>query len=188
MAMPVQEHIQFHKKVERIEGTTLHFEDGQSQNFDKIILATEGPEAMRLLGRSESVPSRKETSFYFRFPKEQKFSKEIHLNGMGSGLVSNVAFLSEVQPSYAKKDELVIVNVVGQLTDDVDSVKSELKGWFADKVEEWTYLKHYHIRHAQPDTYPYELSTENVQVIGDFTQTPSLQGCLYSGIQAVNQL
>ena len=67
------------------------------------------------------------------------------------------------------------------------AVRSQLRGWWGDQVDEWRHLRTNTIAHAQPDHRPpfdpkRSVSLgEGMFVCGDHRDTPSIQGALHSG-------
>jgi phytoene dehydrogenase-like protein len=116
------------------------------------------------------------------------------LNGTGRGLVNNVCVPSNVAPLYAPKGQaLVSVSVIGSpQTDDetlIAATRKEMTAWFGAEVQEWRYLRTYHIEHALPDQTPPALTppvrpvrlTDSFFIAGDHRDTASIQGALVSG-------
>lgn len=130
------------------------------------------------------------TTYYYslkRFPFEKPI---LFLNGEGTGPINHIAPLSLVNPNYSPDDhELISVNVIGNSVPESE-VRDHLKYIFGSQVESWSYLKTYEVKQALPDVSLFDKfsNDSNHQIIGDFMQSPSLQGALKSGQFAANAI
>ena len=159
-----------------------------------VVLATEGPEVERLLGRSDSNDSVSETCLYFstkHLPIKDPF---LVINGDGKGPINNVAFPSMVSPAYAPEGRhLVSVVVLGLPPGDAAGielpVRAQLAAWFGPAVRQWRYLKTYRIRHALPNQLPPTIDPTvtkaavepGVYVCGEYMSLPGIQWAMLSG-------
>lgn len=176
-------------------GITL--ESGEQIRAGAVVVATEGPEAARLLTGLPAPPGKGVTCLYFAAPAPPVDEPIIVLNGEPTGLVNNLAVMSEVAPTYSPDDTVLIsVSVCGIPAADDDALAAAVTGemvrWFGEAVNEWRHLRTYRIPHAQPAQPPGSLepwqrsaSTESgVFVCGDHRQTASLDGAIGSGRRA----
>lgn len=129
--------------------------------------------------------------------------------GGGGGPVNNVCFPSSVQASYAPPGKaLASVTVVGfaeGVSDEelVAQTKAQLGVWFQDPevVKDWTFLRSYRIRHAQPGQAPpgagepprtaFEKGPEvrpGLLCCGDHMGTATLNGAMDSGRRAAESI
>ena len=128
---------------------------------------------------------------YFSAPASPLGEPTLALNGTGTGLVNNVAVLSDVAPSYAPAGQsLVSVSVLGAPeVDDAElttCVTGELRRWFGTAVEGWRWLRTYRVPRALPIRMPLERPRPKairpgVWVAGDFLGSASIQGAMESG-------
>lgn len=172
-----------------------------------VVIAAEGPEAARLLGKklpgSPSVekPPRSTTCLYFSADSCPVSEPILLLNGTKSGIVNNMFFPTTVAPSYAPAGKtLVSVTLIGQYEKVSDSeleetVRAELRPWFGAKVvDSWQHLRTYRIPLAQPhQAPPTALQKEprveqGVYVCGDHRYSSTFDGALVSGRRAVQEL
>lgn len=180
--------------------------DGRSIVAKKaVVVATEGPEARRLLGEKlQASPSKSEDGvgtccLYFAAPAPPSPDNVLYLNGTGAGLVNNACFPSTVSPSYAPAGQtLVSASVIGtrpDLTDDAlaAAVTSELSEWFgAGQVSQWRHLRTYRIPFAQPNQAPPTDFSRSVAlgdglfVCGDHRDGATFEGALVSGRRAAD--
>jgi phytoene dehydrogenase-like protein len=146
-------------RVDRVAEGKVVLENGREWRTRAVVLATEGPEVQRLLGRPDPNGSVGETCLYFstnQLPIKDPF---LVLNGDGKGPVNNVAFPSMVSPAYAPPGRhLVSVVVLGLPSGDAAgvefNVRAQLGEWFGPMVRRWRHLKTYRIRHALPQQFP----------------------------------
>uniref|UniRef100_A0A0G4GYB0 Amine oxidase n=1 Tax=Chromera velia CCMP2878 TaxID=1169474 RepID=A0A0G4GYB0_9ALVE len=217
----------------RLDSRNEKGEDVQADvEADAVVIATEGPAAERLIQKvrpewerpkvSSASVCRSSTCVYYSLPKDEVPSEALGvseedpsanvlvLNGVNGrsgkvSLVNNVAFVSEVSPSYAPEGQaLLSVTVVGipqgsENDKALDAqIRLELGEWFgAEKVRNWNLLKIYRIPYAQPAQNPPNpaggfLSQEQLgggdglYVAGDHAANPTLDGAVKSGERAAD--
>lgn len=179
-------------RVSHLEGSTVHLTDGEPVRSRVVVVATEGPEAHRLLGGPVEDPgSRSVACCWFATAEPPIRGRALALDGTGSGPVRNLAVLSEVAPSYAPPGRsLVAAAVPGP--DALDPglqprVVDQLAGWFGSTTGDWELLRTDVIRHGQPRQAPPFDPRRRVAlgggrfVCGDHRDTASLQGAMFSG-------
>jgi hypothetical protein len=186
--------VQTGTRVQRVGEAKVLLEDGRSMPARAVVVATEGPEAARLIGSTFAQASVSETCLYFTCDQAPWHPRYLLLNSDGRGLINNVAFPSRVSPVYAPAGKtLVSVVVRGVLDDDSDRlirrVREELTDWFGAEVEQWLHLQTYRIVHALPDQKPptknpfcpHNRVRPGSFVCGEFGSLPGIQWALVSG-------
>lgn len=174
-------------RIDAIEGTSVRAQAGEMIAADAVIVAVEGPESARLLslpsGGSKSV-----TCLSFSAAKAPYAGGWLALNGDVTGLVNNLAVMSNVAPAYSPDSRaLVSATVLGPIAHESDdrlaeSVRRQLRGWFGEEGDSWSLLHVDRIHHAQPaETKAGGFIREGVYLAGDHTQQPSAHGALLSG-------
>jgi phytoene dehydrogenase-like protein len=185
-------------RVDAVEETTAVLASGERVEGRALVVATEGPEAARLLpGRVSEPGSRSVTCLYFAADRPPLAGPFLVLDGEGEGPVSNLCVLSETAPSYAPPGQaLVSASVLGIPAEHDEileqRVRQQLAAWFGTEVERWRHLRTYRIDHALPALEPpaFELEDRAVRlgpglyVCGDHRDTASIQGALVSGRRA----
>ena len=166
-------------------------QSGERIAADRVVVATDGTTAARLLPELPPVTWRHVTCVYFAAPVSPLGAPVLALNGTGSGRVNNVAVMSDVAPGYAPPGQaLVSVSVLKDAPGDDASVagqvQAELAGWFGPAVREWRWLRSYRLTRALPVRWPLERPAPiavrpGVWAAGDFLTTPSIQGAMESG-------
>ncbi|HEY3442164.1 MAG TPA: NAD(P)/FAD-dependent oxidoreductase [Paludibaculum sp.] len=196
-ALP-QGSIQFHQKVKAVGPGRLDMADGALLEANSIVVATDGPEASRLLGSDRTVPSRSVCCLYFAAKEPPLDEPILVLSGSTRGPINNVAVLNLVAPSYAPKGEFLIsVTILGMPSRDdqavVTQVRSQMKRWWGLVAEEWRLLRMYRIEHGLPvmasiDPFRTARVKPGLYACGDHRSTPSFQGAMESGRLAAETL
>lgn len=178
-------------RVDRIDGTTAHVDDGRTIHARALVVATEGPVAARLLGIGDPG-SRGETCVYYGADSPPLPDRMIVLDGSRDGPVNNLAVVSNVAPSYAPPGRSLIAAVTPGTVAEPDgahesAVRRQLRDWFGSQVDGWEHLRTYRVAHAHPDQPPGFCPKRRVRlgdgvyVCGDHRDTASIQGALFSG-------
>lgn len=170
---------------------------GQTINCRAVVLATDGPETLRLLGKPASMVSQGELCLYFVAPKAPINDPFLILNGEGTGVINSLTVPSVVATSYAPAgEELISVVLIGPLALDdktaESTVRKELTDWFGSVVEKWRHLKTYRIQHALPaqpppmpdPNVPIKPVNPGIYVCGEYQSVPGIQWAMLSGRHA----
>lgn len=189
--------IQLNSKVEKVNKESDHYlvyVNDENHKFKQVIVAVEAPIINKIWPEVKAPEERRVvTTVYFESETVPKNGEYLLLNGSGSGRVNHIAFLSQVQPSYAPAGkQLISVNILD--TNDVkpDEVLKEIQSWKTVECSDWKFLKSYPIHYAQPDSFwsgKKEIEIEdNLFLAGDFTQTPSIEGAMRAGEVAAKKV
>ena len=168
---------------------------GESIDCSAIVLAVEGKEASRLTNGMIPMPEFNSTTcFYFAAPHPPFSEPLLLLNGDDEGPVNNLSVVSNVAKSYAPAGQtLISASVTGKLPmtpDDLSgSVRQQLRRWFGSQVDSWSLLRSYEIPMALPrmrvgfsdNVSKTPLSSAGVYHCGDYCETSSIQGAMFSG-------
>lgn len=190
--------IAYQQRVHSVGRKFVKLMSGEVLHADNVVIATEGPEASRLLGYDRGLSSRSVCCLYFSCREAPVEEPILVLGGGSRGPINNLAVMNMVSPSYAPEgDNLISVTVVGWPTRDdqtlVQMVRGQLKRWYGLVAQEWRLLRIYRIEHALPVTYPMTWQqaprvTPGLFVCGDHRATPSIQGAMESGRLAAESL
>lgn len=177
--------------VAAIGDGTVTLQSGERMTADAVVVATDGAAAAQLLPAIQAPAWRPVTCLYFAAPVSPIAAPMLALNGSGTGLVNNVAVMSDVAPGYAPAQQSLVSVSVLQPTDADDAtqaaqVQAELEGWFGPGVRAWRWLRTYRVDRALPVRWPLERPAPvavrpGVWAAGDFLTTPSIQGAMESG-------
>jgi phytoene dehydrogenase-like protein len=193
--------IRLNSRVSAVEAGRVTLETGEEMRAGAVVVATEGPEAARLLAGLPSPSSKGTTCLYFEVPEPPRPGPVLVLNGEGKGPVNNLAVLSEVSRDLAPAGRhLLSASCIGDCGNSSGELKSavlaQMEGWFGKQVRDWRHLRTYRIPHAQPGQRPGVLDpverpvrfADSVFVCGDHRETASLQGALHSGRRAAEAI
>lgn len=190
--------VELNTRVHSISQGEVKLVTGETRKASSIVVATEGPEASRLLGYERTVPSRSVCCLYFTCREAPLDEPMLVLSGSSRGPINNLAVMNLVAPGYAPPGEnLVSVTVLGWPSRDdqslVNMVRTQLKRWYGLITQEWRLLRIYRIEHGQPVVFPLNWRQEprlapGLYVCGDHRATPSIQGALESGRLAAESL
>ncbi len=168
-------------------GVTLA--DGERVEANAVVVACDAPRAADFAPAAAAVGSRRVACFYYDAPEPPVEGGWLVLNGDGTGPINNLCVPSSVAPAYAPPGRaLVSVSVLTEVTD--TQVREQLGYWFGAGVREWTHLRTYQIRHAQPAAADLSEDGRSVRVrpglyvAGDHVTTPSIQGAMVAGARA----
>ncbi len=190
--------IRLNTPVDKVDPGKIMLKSGEELPARAIVVATEGPEAARLLPGEVRYPgSRAVCCVYFAADESPVKEPILLLNADEPGPVNNMAVMSDVAPSYAPPGAaLVSASILGDPTSDdaalTAAVREQLTGWFGPVVRGWRHLRTYRIRHALPDQTAPALDEperpvrldDGLYVCGDHREHGSIHGALASGWRA----
>lgn len=193
--------IRLNTRVSSVASGHVVLDDKQRTRLEApvVVVATEGPEADRLLQANVVASSRGSICLYFWKNGSPPLRKPLLvLNGDESdGPVNNMFFPSAVAPSYAPAGKtLISATIVGdelsQSNGELETaVRSQMSRWYGkDEVASWKYLKTYRIPHSQtpqnPDfSFDRDVTVDGgLFVCGDHRRTPTVNGAIASGHDA----
>ena len=184
-------------RVASVAEGSVALESGERREARAVVVATDGPEAARLLPELAHPGSRATATLYYAADAPPVREPILLLNGDEGGPVNHAAVLTAVAPSYAPADHALFqASVLEPLPEDDEalerSVRRQLGDWFGSPVERWRHLRTDRIAHALPEQAPPSLSPPDrpvrveagLYVAGDHRSTASLNGALASGRRA----
>ncbi len=188
--------IRLNASVRKIDGTTIYLENGETVEAEKIVLATDGNTAAKLLGEESKTEFNGTTCLYFESDSPPKIDGEPYLiiNANRDELINHILPISDVSPNYAPANKtLISVSIVGNTEVTVEQVQAELAKWFgSEKV--WRHLKTYKIPHALPQFLKDSADESNLKInenlyrCGDYTAYPSLNAAMKTGREVAGML
>ncbi len=183
--------VQLNTRVRSAGRREVVLESGDALTARAVVVATEGPEAARLLSLGHAINSRSVSVLYFAAKEPPLGEPLLVLNGGSRGPINHLCVPNLVQPSYAPTGEwLVSATVLGWPTSDdkllLTTVRAQLRRWYGLVAHEWRLLRLYRIQHAHPVVYPMDWQQEQrldagLYYCGDHRATPSFQGAMESG-------
>jgi phytoene dehydrogenase-like protein len=174
------------------ETNRITLASGEELSAKTVVLATEGPEAARLVPSIGPVRSRHLATVYFGTSQVPKEGPWLMLNGNNEWPVNHAAIVSEVAPGYAPPGKsLIAATVLGKMVDDEDlfvrQVRDQMKRWFGRQVDQWKHLRTYKIAHAHPEVNARALEERppairpGLHVCGDHRAGASIHHAMLSG-------
>ncbi len=192
--------IRLNTPVKQISGKTVHLENGEAIEAEKIVVATDAPTAAKLLGETSNVEFNSTVCLYFESDVPLKLNGEPYLiiNSNANELIDHLLVSSDVAPTYAPAGKtLISANIVGnkEISDhDLEkSVQTELVKWFGRK-NVWQHLKTYRIPQALPQFFqspsiirPLKINEYSYRC-GDYALYPSLNAAMKTGREVAGML
>jgi protoporphyrinogen oxidase len=187
--------IRLNTPVRQITDTGVTLQNGEKLPAKIVVIATEGPEAVRLSGFAiPEVGSNSTVTLYYAAPKSPLDEPLLMLDGDGNGPATTVAVVSDVAREYAPPNQALIAASVIEIPDSDDEtlngrVRAQLTNWFGNEVNSWKYLRQYRIRHALPSQgvgvlKPWQRSVkihDHLFICGDHRDNASIDGAMTSG-------
>ena len=101
-----------------------------------------------------------------------------------------VSIPSLVSSSYAPKGRhLIMCTELLSQPSPPDELQKQLKSFLGDRVFSWTFLHAHHTQMALPKPIKKRLDVPtNYEIGGDWTQFPSIEGAMKSGLIAVERV
>jgi phytoene dehydrogenase-like protein len=190
--------VRLNTRVESVTAGEVKLESGEELKAQAVVVAADGPEAMRILATRRKVQTRGVSCLYFDAPESPLDEPILVLGGSSRGVINNLAVMSEVSPSYAPEGRaLVSVTVLGNPARDNKSLETMIRGqlrrWYGRVTKEWRLLRIYRIENAHPISVPQNQRSQprlepGLYVCGDHRATPSIQGAMESGRLAAESL
>lgn len=190
-------------QVKTVTHNSVTLASGETRQARRVVIATEGPEAARLVHDLEPIACRQVTCMYFAAEKPPLDEAIIMLNGSGVGPVNNVCIPSAVAPSYAPPGAALLSATILADRSSKDmhvelerQVRCQMSNWFGMGARQWQHLRTYHIPHALPAYIPnrYAMSPRPAQlasglfVCGDYRASASIHGAMVSGRRAAEAI
>ncbi|MEY4539056.1 MAG: hypothetical protein RLZZ306_813 [Bacteroidota bacterium] len=183
--------VKLNTKVVKIEENRVFLENGDKLYGEKVILATDGFQADKLLGKSTERKFNSTTCTYFSADRSPLKEKMLVLNPNRDSFIHNMCVPSDIAPYYAPVGKtLISVSTQGlKLENEQDlakNIKKELTTWYGKEVETWYHLKTYYIPKALPnfDKSIIDKSLKISEILyqcGDANAYPSLNAAMATG-------
>ena len=195
LAMLPENSVIYKTKVTKIDGNKIECENGQIFETEKMIIATEAPSFA-----SNYIPKSKQnfhsvTNVYFEAKVAPTKKAVVVLNaGSNRKYVDNLVVMTNISKKYAPENKVLIAVSINGNTSENDvtlskNIKTELKTWYGNQVEDWLMLKVYRISYALPnqDSVRNEFLAseiqinENLYICGDHLLNGSINAAMKSG-------
>jgi len=198
-ALP-EERIRTSTTVTQIEPEGVTLASGEQLECRAVVVATDGPSSVRLLGGESLHVGQGVSCIYFATDSPPSQQPVLVLNGEGQGPVNNLCIPTNVTSTYGPSGQsLVSVTVLETPADEqqlLRDVRKQLSDWYGPAVEQWRHLRTYRIPYALPRQFPPALAEPrrpvrvkpNLYVCGDHRDNASIQGAMVSGRRAAESL
>jgi protoporphyrinogen oxidase len=187
--------IRYHTKVSKIEGNSIICENGIVYKSDKILIATEATGFASFYIDLKDQNAQMVSNVYFEAPKAMTDKAIVIINASkNKKFVNNVTVMSNVSDKYSPIGKCLISVSFNGLSNINDhdlamEMKKELKTWFGNQVNDWTFLKSYRISYALPkrsivqnDLTDAEMQiSPNLYKCGDYLMNGSINAAMKSG-------
>lgn len=194
--------MRFNRRVTGLRPGELTLDSGEVVRADHILLAVEEDAAMSLLPElagTRTLRTRSTTCLYFATSEPLPQEPVLHLDGDLRGPVNHACVLSAVSSDYAPPGQhLISCSIIGSPSSvELESVvREQMRGWFGPSAERWRHLRTYQIRNAVPITRQMDVGGASlagevqpgIYRCGDYTEDPTINGALLSGIRAADQI
>jgi phytoene dehydrogenase-like protein len=184
-------------RVESIQEDGVTLQSEERVKAQAVVVATEGPEAARLLGHKEKPGSRSVSCLYYETDEPPVSEPLLILNGEGKGPINSLCSPSSVAPNYAPIGKSLLSVTMMGVPDQSDPhlervVRAQLMEWFGTRAKGWRYLRTYRIPHALPMQVPpvSDPASRPAQirpglfVCGEYQNVASIQWAMVSGHHA----
>ncbi|MDZ7849135.1 MAG: FAD-dependent oxidoreductase [Owenweeksia sp.] len=188
----------FHTEVKEIRQNEVVLEGQENLSCKHIIVATAPDQLIPQL--ASDVDWHQSATYYFAADKSVLNKNLIALNYAKKRLVNNFTILTDTSEHYAPKGEHLVSVSLSQLPhESVEEtsrlIKNELSYSFGPSVQNWRFIKNYHLSHALPvlSNLKNQLSISETQVkeglylAGDQLLNGSINGALKSGKLAAQE-
>ncbi|GAA0877126.1 NAD(P)/FAD-dependent oxidoreductase [Algoriphagus jejuensis] len=181
----------FNTPVNQVKGKTIHLENGDVLEADRIVIAVQPDRVMRQLQGQFSAPQQV-INLYFSLQKSFIGKPMIGLL-TGNHLINNIAFMDDVSKSYSKNGRaLLSVSILSSELEEADlikAVKSELEWISGVSAEYFQFVKAFCVSHALPflEDLKYSIPmteckiTDHVYLAGDYLLNGSINAAMTSG-------
>lgn len=183
--------IYFNTPVKQVEGKSIHLQNGDILEADRIVIAVQPDGVMKQLQGQFSSPQQV-INLYFSLQKSFIGKPMIGLL-TGDHLINNLVFMDDVSKSYSTNGRaLLSVTVLESDLEEnelIESVRIELEEISGIKGEYFQFVKAYHISHALPfledPKYSIPMTeckiTDHVYLAGDYLLNGSINAAMTSG-------
>lgn len=191
----------YNSPVQRVEGQTLYLPDGETINFEKLIITTD---PARLVPGLEGQMLKWEhtSNLYFEADKSPLDQPLIALVADPERRINNWCVLSQVAPGYAPEGKVLVSVTLKSLPEEpdderlADAVADELRELTGKPNLELRFLTRYDISRALPrlSSMSYDRPhtqfrlNDHIFLAGDYLLNPSLDAAMRSGRKAATAL
>ncbi len=190
--------IQYHTRVQRIDGQNLLLEGGDQLDFDKVIIATDPTKILPNL-KSQELDYVQTANLYFRSKKSVLSSPIIALVADQENPINNFCVLTDVSSDYADGEEALISVTLKEnitLEGEEQQLAEALAKLTGNAPDDFEFISRYDIPHALPviEAMAYDIQpescrlTDRIFTAGDYLLNASLDASMRSGRRAAESV
>ncbi|MEM1326996.1 MAG: NAD(P)/FAD-dependent oxidoreductase [Bacteroidota bacterium] len=181
-------------EVVHIDGQKAQLKNGEVLEAENIIIATQAPIVQQYFDLPAKTTAESTTNVYFSAPNAPDDKAILSLIAEKNQLVNNCCVLTQLSSHFAPEGKhLISVSTIGkdEFSDEkrAQQVQRELQKWWGDQVNDWQYLKTYHIDYALPEAshVRHDLSRQEINpktglyICGDHLLNSSLNAAMHTG-------
>ena len=179
--------VSYNMNLQKIDGNNVTFDNGHTEDFDKIILAMPLHEINKVTNLNIDLHYNSNTTCYFSSTKNI-LGKSILIVPDENFEINSIQCLSNVSPKYSNNDNSLYSVSTLKPNSSKEKLKKEFERITGIKQTDISTIKLYQIKYALPKKIE---SIENSQLIyfcGDWSQEPSIDGALKSGRLAAKEI
>jgi phytoene dehydrogenase-like protein len=194
--------VRLNSAVTAVEPGRVTLASGERLTAKAVVIATEGPAAVKLLGGAiPPVNMRSTVTLHYAAEQPVVGSATLVLDGDGTGPVNTLVEMSAAAPSYAPPGQtLLAASVVGDPAEDAAALdqraRFQLASWYGPTVSRWRLLRVDRIREALPDMTAGALEPPQrpvrvqpgLYVCGDHRDNGSIDGAMTSGWRTAQEV
>ena len=180
----------------------MRLANGEVIEAEKVVVATESPQAAKLTGLPLPTEAMSSMCLYFEGNQRLYPQRKILLNANHDAYVNNAVLLTNIAPTYAPpRKHLLSVTVLNPSESDDELVARrclrEMARWFLEyDMSAWKFLAAYRIPFSQFsqktgifDHLPANTTPiKSLYLAGEYTQSSSIQGAMHSGEYAAKAI
>ena len=169
--------------------------DGDVVEAARVVVATDGPQAARLLDEIDDPGSLAVGACWYAAERDPVGEAILLLDGERAGPVNNLVSMTAAAPEYGPDGATLLAAQFLPGDDPGDdaeldrAARTQLRTWFGRQVDAWRLLRVDRIPHAQPAQPPGSLQPPRrpvrlragVYVCGDHRENASIDGAVASG-------
>lgn len=169
--------------------------NGESKEFDKVILATSQDITYKFLGLDLDGTQRRTRTYIYKTKSNPINKLQIMLNSEHDKLESPILHVHSPTANKQGEEHLVIATMIGDIctVEDWELADQEMKKWFPNDFLNFEKFDSTYIENALPNSVlegnariPHEV--DGIFIAGDHTRHPSLHGAILSAEKVIQSI
>ena len=172
--------VSYNMNLQTIDGNSVTFDNGYTEDFDKIILAIPLHEINKVTNLNIDLHYNSNTTCYFSSTKNI-LGKSILLVPDEEFEINSIQCLSNVSPKYSNNDNSLYSVSALKPNSSNEKLKKEFEMITGIQQSDISIIKSYQIKYALPKKIEAIENSQSIYFCGDWSQEPSIDGALKSG-------